>query len=152
MKKKIISLFLSGALTLGLVVMPGIQPISEVQAKSSDSDTISEIAGQFADSSQDPFNYTSKAAQDQAALRADTYPESFDLRNVNGKSYVTPVKLQNPFGNCWGFAAIAAAETSILGDSELGSGLDSETFDLSEKHLSYLDFVKINLKKIQYQQ
>ena len=50
---------------------------------------------------------------------------------------MTPVKFQNPFGNCWGFAAIAAAETSILGDPELGAGLTARSFDLSEKHLSY---------------
>ena len=144
MRKKIISLFLSGALTLGLVVMPGIQPISEVQAKSSDSDTIGEIASQFADSSQDPFNYTSQAAQDKAALRSDSYPSSFDLRNVNGRSYVTPVKLQNPFGTCWGFAAISAAETSIMGDPELGGSLNPNTFDLSEKHLAYFASKPVN--------
>lgn len=31
------------------------------------------------------------------------------------ENYVTPVKLQNPFGTCWGFGAIAAAEISLLG-------------------------------------
>lgn len=36
----------------------------------------------------------------------------------NGRTdrcYVTPVREQNPFGTCWGFASIAAAEISILG-------------------------------------
>ena len=49
-------------------------------------------------------------------------PEQFDLRSVdtNGdgigdRCFVTPVRFQNPFGTCWGFAAIAAAEISILG-------------------------------------
>jgi len=27
-------------------------------------------------------------------------PASFDLRDVDGRCYVTPVKLQNPFGAC----------------------------------------------------
>ena len=27
-------------------------------------------------------------------------PASFDLRNVDGHCYVTPVKFQNPFGTC----------------------------------------------------
>ena len=80
-------------------------------------------------------------------------PSSFDLRNVDtdgdGEAdacYVTPVKMQNPFGTCWGFAAIASAETSIL-----SSGLAAQDgyaayadpekglkeLNLSEKHLVY---------------
>ena len=49
-------------------------------------------------------------------------PASFDLRNVDtdgdgvgDRCYVTPVRFQNPFASCWAFAAIAAAETSLLG-------------------------------------
>ena len=48
-------------------------------------------------------------------------PSKFDLRNVDtdgddvgDRCYVTPVRCQYPFGTCWGFAATAAAETSIL--------------------------------------
>lgn len=54
-----------------------------------------------------------------AALSDDGLPESFDLRD---RGVVTPVKLQNPWGTCWGFASIAASETSIL--SELGTTYD----------------------------
>lgn len=54
---------------------------------------------------------------------------------------MTPVKLQDPWSTCWAFAAIAAAETSIL--SHLG--MTSEEYknenggylDLSEKHLAW---------------
>lgn len=70
---------------------------------------------------------------------AKTFPDSFDLRNVDtdndGKgdtSFVTGVKTQNPFGTCWGFAAIAAAESSLI-----ASGLADQSIDLSEKHVSY---------------
>ncbi|MBR6044188.1 MAG: hypothetical protein IKP47_00990 [Ruminococcus sp.] len=56
-------------------------------------------------------------------------PASFDLRNVNGKSYVTPVRSQGLLGCCWGFAACAACETSILYELEKKEGL---SFDLTE--------------------
>ena len=62
----------------------------------------------------------------------DSYPDSFDLRNVDGKSYITPIRLQNPFGTCWAHGAIAAAESSLI-----ASGLADTTVDLSEKHLIY---------------
>ena len=39
------------------------------------------------------------------------FPSSFDLRD---KGVVTPVKLQNPWQDCWSFSGTAAAETSIL--------------------------------------
>lgn len=78
------------------------------------------------------FNFRKGAARDELLAQEDSYPAAFDLRNVNGKTYVTPVRLQNPYGTCWGFAAIAAAESSLI-----ASGLADETVDLSEKHLAY---------------
>ncbi len=75
------------------------------------------------------------------------YPETFDLRSADldgsgvKKNYVTPVKNQAYFGACWGFAATAAAETSILTD--LGMSYDewnntkSWEMDLSEHHLAW---------------
>lgn len=107
--------------------------------------TVDEIAKQFGDPSNDPFDYTGKAERAKALKKADReYPERFDLRNVDtdgdgigDTSYVTPVKSQYPFGTCWGFAAISAAETSILSDPKLNEGLTAEKFDLSEKHLAY---------------
>ena len=67
----------------------------------------------------------------------NSFPTKFDLRE---KGVVTPVKRQNPWGSCWSFGGIAAAETSIL--SMLGTTNeqwkdqhDGENFDLSEKHL-----------------
>ena len=78
-------------------------------------------------------------------------PEAFDLRSVDtdgdgagDRCFVTPVRFQNPFGTCWGFAAIAAAETSILG-SVLHDDPDAwKTLDLSEKQLAFFTNVALN--------
>ena len=111
---------------------------AEKGVKNTQTDEIAnEIADQFSDPSNDPFDYTQKSAKRKAVRAAQDLPETFDLRNVDGKSYVTSVKNQYPFGSCWGFAAIAAAETSILGDPENLTSLTADTMDLSEKHLVY---------------
>ena len=66
-------------------------------------------------------------------------PASIDLRNYNGKNYVTPVKLQNPFGSCWTFAIMAAAEISYLYENDMGvpAGEVNDQVDFSEKPLSW---------------
>lgn len=61
----------------------------------------------------------------------DTIPTSYDGRteqNVNGKVSVTPVKNQNPRGNCWGYAFLSCVESDIL----MRTGVEK---DLSERHL-----------------
>ncbi len=75
------------------------------------------------------------------------YPAEFDLRSADldgsgvKKNYVTPVKNQGAFGTCWGFAATAAAETSILTDTGMSydEWNDKMTWDmdLSEHHLAW---------------
>ena len=51
---------------------------------------------------------------------ASTLPAKLDLRDFNGKNYVTPVKQQAPFGTCRAFALAATAETSYLYANGLG--------------------------------
>ena len=80
------------------------------------------------------FDFTEQASQDALLQQAEDLPAAFDLRDQNN---VTPVKLQNPFGTCWAFAAIAAAETSLLSSGLAATdGLNKSTLDLSEKHLA----------------
>lgn len=70
--------------------------------------------------------------KDVNAKGDDSLPEKFDLRDLG---VVTPVKFQNPWGTCWGFASIAAAETSIL--TSMGKTYEETGLDLSEHHLTY---------------
>lgn len=78
-------------------------------------------------------------------------PASFDLRNVDtdgdgigDRCYVTPVRFQNPFASCWAFAAIAAAETSLLGSVHADDPDAWKTLNLSEKQLAYFSHMLLN--------
>ena len=124
------------SLTLTVTMMPtGVFAVSEPdQSQTTDNSTEKQIASQMQDESQDPFNGSGPTIK---SLKNRSFPESFDLRDVDGTSYVTPVKFQNPFGTCWGFAAIAAAETSVLGNDEIRGDHTYANMDLSEKHLVY---------------
>ena len=85
--------------------------------------------------SSDPFEFRTIKEKEMFLDGDDDLPESYDLRD---EGCVTPVKLQNPFGSCWGFAAISAAETSLLGSGLADQeGYDASTLDLSEKQLAY---------------
>ena len=84
----------------------------------------------------------SKEKRAKHVKEAEALPSKFDLRDVDGKNYVTSVKLQNPWTSCWSFAVIAASETSILYEN----GITSEEYkeangrkelNLSEKALAW---------------
>ena len=71
--------------------------------------------------------YTADIEQLDGTTYTAALPASFDWRNVNGNSYVTPVKRQR-CGDCWAFAAIGALEARQAID-----GTSNE--DLSEQLL-----------------
>ena len=80
---------------------------------------------------------TGLAAKTASSLTYEgRFPTRYDLRD---DGVVTPVKCQSPFGCCWAFAALAAAETSILSAAGVTYAQtvdkDGKGFDLSEKHL-----------------
>ena len=57
-------------------------------------------------------------------------PSSYDLRNVDGKNYVTSVKDQKELGICWAYASLGAVESNLL----FKNGVN---VDLSERQLDY---------------
>ncbi|MBQ9015590.1 MAG: fibronectin type III domain-containing protein [Firmicutes bacterium] len=142
MKKKLLAVILSAAMAFTAVPSAALAAPADPEADAAKAGgPLAELAAQLQDPANDPFNYSP-----HAMLAAEnTYPAAYDLRDVNGTSYVTPVKFQNPFGTCWGFAAIAAAESSILGSGLAAKdGYNADTLDLSEKHLTYFVSQPIN--------
>ena len=64
-----------------------------------------------------------------------TIPESYDLRDVNSKSYLPSVRNQRSYGTCWAHAALGALESNYL--MQGGTYLTGSEPDLSELHLSW---------------
>ena len=129
MKKKILTILLSAVMVFTLLPASAYAEVKPDKPLPLDGRGIKSIAAQLQDKTNDPFDYVVSKAETKE------YPATYDLRD---KGYVTPVKFQNPFGTCWGFAAIAAAESSILSSGLAAEdGLDASTLDLSEKHLAY---------------
>ncbi len=79
--------------------------------------------------------------------RADSFPTTFDLRN---RGVVSPVKNQAPWGTCWSFATMAAAETSLLSSMNTTAEGFEQTYgkslDLSEKHMAYFALTPLPTK------
>ncbi|HHU84013.1 MAG TPA: hypothetical protein GXZ23_02430 [Clostridiales bacterium] len=77
-----------------------------------------------------------KGLINQDKLFAENLPAQYDLRNVDGVSYVTDVKDQGELGNCWAFSAVGAIESNRLKD---GAG-DVTTLNYSEAHLVWFTY------------
>jgi len=118
-----IALAVSLAMAVALMLAPGL---ASAQGASDDlaGAQVSETPEWAIDDGQD-------AREGELGAQA-VAPDAYDLRNDD---LVTPVKFQNPWGSCWAFGGMAAAETSIL--SAYGSTYTASGLDLSERHLTY---------------
>jgi C1A family cysteine protease len=69
----------------------------------------------------------------KTAVSTSTAPATYDLRNVNGKNYITLIKNQASCGSCVAFGSVATVEGTLRvkrNDANLA-------VDLSEAHLFY---------------
>ena len=118
------------ALTIGLLPARPLYAQSTATSQETGKQEIRRQAGE----NDDPF-----APEEGYSLRTKgNLPAAFDLRHVNEngteKNYITPVRQQNPFGSCWGFGAVAAAESSILSSGLVNNPRD---LNLSEKQIAW---------------
>ncbi len=65
----------------------------------------------------------------------EVYPSSYDLRNVDGKNYVTPNKNQGSEGLCWAYSTASLLETHDLMTKD--KNYDSDSVLISEKQMDY---------------
>ena len=62
-------------------------------------------------------------------------PISYDLRNDNGKNYVTPIRNQGKLGICWTFATAGAVESHLLKVNNSSYNASSKL--ISERQIDY---------------
>ena len=68
--------------------------------------------------------------KDNGLHKATSLPSKFDLRNVDGKNYMTSAKDQLQTGTCWSHATMSSIESNMI-----MKGLGDNSTDLSEAHL-----------------
>ena len=76
-----------------------------------------------------------KRGQKRSTSEAFNPPSSYDLRNVEGVNYVTPMKNQSSLGLCWAFATVSSLETNIL---KLGLRTPDNPAIFAENQIDYI--------------
>ena len=122
--KKLFTLALAAALVCFTVLPVGAaaKPVSELceYSGSPDSFWVTE-------------NYDGAAPKTRAKA-ASGLPETFDLRNASGVSFVSSVKNQGNTNSCWAFTSLSCLETFLRRKTFESSG-ELIGYDFSERHL-----------------
>lgn len=86
---------------------------------------------------------------DFTEIDATKLPSKVDLRNYDGKNYVTEVKSQR-FGDCWTFSLAGSAEIAYLYANDLGvaAGEVNDKVDFSEKYIAWYMFHGITMDDV----
>lgn len=81
------------------------------------------------------------AVAEDKEIDINDLPSKFNLRNADGKNYVTPVKSQK-WGDCWSFSLAGSAEIVYLYANDMGvpSGKVNDQVDFSEKYIVWYMF------------
>ena len=121
------------------------QSSSQIGQNPGQTDQNSGQTGQESDQKSQESSFKNGTVAEDSAIKdaSDEIIEAFDLRKAaedsdgtltskwsyeegdsqstieDGTNYVTPVKLQNPWGTCWAFATTAASETSLLTELDM---------------------------------
>lgn len=76
------------------------------------------------------IDYIATSSTDEEVL-----PAAYDLRDVDGNNYVSPIKNQESSGLCWAFATLEQAESYLMIQNNQPYSESSQTF--SERQLDY---------------
>lgn len=70
-----------------------------------------------------------------ADIYTTTLPSSYDLRNVNGKNFITPVRNQGDLGLCWAFSSAETVESYVLQKND--TSYETNPILISERQIDY---------------
>ena len=77
-------------------------------------------------------------AKTKHSPRGTSLPSKYDLRDVNGNSFLPPTVSQDKYGTCWAFSASTAASSNSMVRASLP--FSSNTSILSPLHLAYFGY------------
>ncbi len=65
-------------------------------------------------------------------IASSNYSTYYDLRNINGQSYITPLKDQGNLGLCWIFSSIEQAESYLMVSNNQPYDANSDVFSIRQ--------------------